>query len=104
VSILGMTAATIGLMQNNLANETRNTAVRVSSQVANDLFAQDFDLLADGGGNYTVPFKGGTRTFVVAWVVLPKAGVKQIQIDVSYELRGQTYTNSTVLFRPDPNT
>jgi len=101
VSILALSGSTVLLIQNNLANETRDTAVRLSSEVANDLFALSFDDLATGARVYNVPFKGGTQSFNVAWTVTPKAGVKQVEINVTYTLRGTNYTNSTVVFRPD---
>jgi len=108
VSILALTGVTLMSIKTNIDNDTRNTAVRLISEVTEDLFGADFDgatLSTDAADNphtqaYTLDIRGHAQTYNVSWVVTaPTFETKQIVITVSYDVKGQTKTNRSVVFR-----
>lgn len=104
VSILALTSVTITAMKVNLDNDTRNTAVRLTSEVTEDLFREPFDSLVssvDPHETRTVQLRGASKDFTVKWTVTSTtATLKQILIEVSYKIKDKTYTNQSVVYRP----
>ncbi|MDT8421529.1 MAG: prepilin-type N-terminal cleavage/methylation domain-containing protein [Desulfuromonadales bacterium] len=103
VSILALTAVTITSMKVNLENDARNAAVRLTSEVTDDVFAIDFDDLK----TLTTPLKpkvrirGAEKEFTVNWTVTDTtATLKQVVITVSYDIKGKTFSNQAVIYRP----
>lgn len=103
VSILALTSVTITSMKVNLDNDTRNAAVRLTSEVSDDLFAGNFDDLKTLSTpvTRTVRVRGADRDFKVNWTVTSTtATLKQVVITVSYDIKGKTFTNQSVVYRP----
>jgi prepilin-type N-terminal cleavage/methylation domain-containing protein len=104
VSILALTSVTITAMKVNLDNDTRNAAVRLTGEITEDLFIVPFDSLVSSVAPHqtrTVQLRGATKDFTVKWTVTSTtATLKQILIVVSYDIKGKTFTNRSVVYRP----
>lgn len=118
VSILALLSLTVTSIQANLQNDVRNTAVRLSSQAAEMLLAQDFNRIAAGGltpydgtnsallpdykqyPNPAQTIRNATQTFNVTWTVSPSTtDLREIVITVQYTFRGKSYNNTTVIYK-----
>lgn len=101
VSILAMTSVTITAIKTNTDNDMRNTAVRLTSEITEDLYIVPFDQLVTGSETRTVNMKGINKTFDVDWTVTSTtATLKQVVVEVGYDVKGKEYTNRSVFYRP----
>ncbi|PLX91501.1 MAG: hypothetical protein C0619_07320 [Desulfuromonas sp.] len=112
VSILALTAVTITAMKANLENDARNVAVRLTGEVAEEIYSMDFSaakLEPTGVGDDPhvmdpvpdVDLRGVKKKFNVTWRVAEiSATMKRVDISVSYDIKGKTYTNRSVVYRP----
>ena len=125
ISMLALLTATVASVRANMENEVRNTAIRLTNQTAEVLLSlpkDDVELTdsnatvgvatthsrVDGSSvqnekgfpPLTVSVRGFQQAFVVQWDVDERtATVKEVTINVSYEFRGKTYTNSAVIYK-----
>lgn len=100
VSILGMTSLTLTSIRVNMENDLRNAAVRVTTEVAEDLGALPIDEVITGTETRQVIIRGGNYAFTVARNVSPLTNdLRQVDITVSYTHRGITQTNSAVVYK-----
>lgn len=104
VSILGMTSLTLTTMRANFDNDLRNAAVRITSEVAEDLGAAPIETVV------TIPvstpqtrqasIRGTNFPFNVTMEVTPLTNdLRQVNITVSYTSKGVTKTNSAVVYK-----
>jgi len=103
VSILALTAVTITSIKVNLENDARSAAVRLTSEVTDDLFSVDFDGLKTltTALKPKVNIRGIEKEFTVNWTVTSTtATLKQVVITVSYDIKGKNFTNRSVIYRP----
>ena len=122
VSILAMTSLAVTSIQTNHQNDLRNTAIKVTSEIAEILLAQHA-LLAPGttvteglapydGTNtalqpdfrwYPNPVqrvKGGSQQFTATWVATGLTDqLTQFNITVSYTYKGQNRSNSATIYK-----
>ena len=118
VGILGLLSLTITSIQANLQNDLRNTAVRMTSQVAEALLAQPIDNVVSGGlapydatnaallpsyrvyPNPVQTVRGVGQTYAGTWnVTATSADLKQVTITVGWSYRNVNYTNSAVIYK-----
>lgn len=104
VAILGMTSVTIMTIRTNLENDLRNAAVRVTAEVAEDLLAMPIEDVASTptGSPETrqMNVRGADVSFEVTRVVSSLSNdLRQINITVSYIIKGVTKTNSAVVYK-----
>ncbi len=119
VGILGLLSLTMTSIQANFQNDLRNTAVRMTSQVAEALLAQPIDNVVSGGlapydatnaallpsyqvyPNPVQTVRGVSQTYTGTWNVTttPSADLKQVTITVGWSYRNVNYTNSAVIYK-----
>lgn len=101
VSILAMTSMTLTAIKVNVDNNMRNTAVRLTGEITEDLFITPFDQLVTGSETRTVNMRGINRTFDVDWTVTSTtATLKQVVVEVTYEVKNKEFSNRSVFYRP----
>ncbi len=126
VSILGLTALTITSMQTNQQNDLRNTAIKLTSEVAEILLTQPIANIVSGGlqpydatntalidstntainpsfrkyPNPVQKIKNGTQLYTVNWTVTTLTdNLKQIIIQVQYTYKGNSYVNNATIYK-----
>ncbi len=121
VSILGLTTLTITSIQANHQNDLRNTAIKLTSEVAEIILAQPIENIVSGSltpydasntaissGTYgykqypnpVQAIKGGTVPYTVTWIATSLTGdLTQVNITVAYTYRGQQYTNNAIIYK-----
>ncbi|WP_298037690.1 prepilin-type N-terminal cleavage/methylation domain-containing protein [uncultured Desulfuromonas sp.] len=115
VSILGLTAATLTVMRTNLDNDVRNAAVRLTKELAEDLFAADFEASSltettttTESGTVTTPhsatrlvrLRGAEKSFSLSWEVNAKTNdLKEVEITVSSQLGDKTIENKSAIYK-----
>lgn len=100
VSILALTSLTITSIQVNLENDLRNTAVRLTSETAEDLLRQPIESISDATVNRNLTIRGGTRTFTVTTDVTTLTNdLRQVDIQVTYTHRGKTSSVNSVVYK-----
>lgn len=100
VSILGMTSLSLTMMRSNNETEMRNAAVRLTSEVAEDLGALTIEDVVDGTSTREVSIRGKNIPFTVILDVESLTNdVSQVDITVSYIIKGITKTNSAVVYK-----
>lgn len=125
VSILALLNLTIYSMQVNLQNDIRNTAVRLTTQVAEMVAAAPLEATSSGrltpydytnaalkdplgiNQNYFKQYpnpvqtlRGTTQTYDVSWTVVElSSALKQVSISVVYRFKGKSYTNNAVIYK-----
>lgn len=102
VSILGMTSLTLTTMTTNFDNDLRNAAVRVTSEVAEDLGATPIESVVSTvtAEIRQASIRGTNFPFEVTRTVIPLTNdLRQVNINVSYTTKGVTKTNSAVVYK-----
>lgn len=102
VSILGMTSLTLTTMTANFDNDLRNAAVRVTSEVAEDLGATPIESVVSTvtAEIRQASIRGTNFPFEVTRTVIPLSNdLRQVNITVSYTSKGVTKTNSAVVYK-----
>jgi len=118
VSVLGLLSITTATMGVNKQNDIRNTAVRITTQMAEILDAQPIDNIVDGGlspydnsntalkpdykqyPNPNQTIRGFTQAYVVTWDVTTLTNdLREIQVTVQYTYQGHQYSNNTVVYK-----
>lgn len=100
VAILGMTSLTLTTIRTNSENELRNAAVRVTSEVAEDLGALAIEDVIDGTSTRQVNIRGVNVPFTVILDVESLTNdVSQVEIEVRYTIRGIQKNNSAVVYK-----
>lgn len=120
VTMLALLTSIVTSIKTNSANETRNTAIRVTNETAEALLAlpiDDNELSVNAPGtphqntysaaqklrgfpNITQPIRSGQVNFTVTWdVAAPTANLKQINIAVAYLISSQTMTRSSTVYK-----
>lgn len=119
-SLLGFLGVMATSIDSNLQNELRNTAIGLTTQVAETLLAQDFDAVApadcsltpyDGtntciGSNFqmypnpNITVRGFTQTYTITWTITDlNLNLKQITINTTYTHRGQNFSHDSVIYK-----
>ncbi len=118
VSILGMTSLTLTSIQANHQNDLRNTAIKLTSEIAEILLTQPSVNIVSGGltpyaatntalvpsylsyPNPNQPVKGGSQPYTATWIATTLTSqLTQIDITVSYTYKGQTHTNNATIYK-----
>lgn len=118
VSILALTTLSITAIRANHQNDLRNTAIRVTTEVAEILLAQPIDNITTGNlkpydtsnlaltpsykyyPNPVQPIKGGTQEYTVSWTATRLTGdLMQIDITVGYIYKGLQHTNNAIIYK-----
>jgi len=100
VSILALTSVTLTAIRVNNENEVRNAAIRTTSERASTLLAVPIDSVASGSANTTLRLRGGDYPCVESWTVTSLTNdLRQIVINVQYTLKGESYTNTSVIYK-----
>ena len=123
ISMLALLSATVTTIQTNAKNELRNSAIRITNQTAETLLSlpiNDTDLADTQPSTPTLhtrvsgssdqdkkgfpptemTIRGYRQTYTIQWEVEDKTPiVKEITITVSYQHRGQTYSNTAVIYK-----
>lgn len=100
VSILGMTSVTLLTMRTNLENDLRNAAIRVTTEVAEDLGAMPIENVIDGIETRQTSIRGINIPYTVVLDVENLTNdLRQVNITVSYTSKGVTKTNSAVVYK-----
>ena len=104
VSILGMTSLTLTTIRTNVENDLRNAAIRLTSEVAEDLGALPIeDVVATPVGSpetRQVSIRGTNVAFTIARVVIPRTNdLRQVNITVGYTYKGIPKSNSAVVYK-----
>lgn len=104
VSILGMTSLTLTSIRTNLDNDLRNAAVRVTTEVAEDLGAMSIEDVVSTPvltpEVRQVSIRGTNVPYTVTRTVTSLTNdLRQVDITVSYTSKGVTKTNSAVVYK-----
>jgi type IV pilus assembly protein PilV len=104
VSILGMTSLTLTSIRTNLDNDLRNGAVRITTEVAEDLGAMPIEDVVSTPvltpETRQVSIRGVNVPYTVTRTVTSLTNdLRQIDITVSYTSKGVTKTNSAVVYK-----
>lgn len=104
VSILGMTSLTLTTMRANFENDLRNAAVRITSEVAEDLGAMTIESVVStptGTPEIRQASIRGTNIplEVTRTVTTLTNDLRQVNITISYTSKGVTKTNSAVVYK-----
>lgn len=105
VSILGMTSMTLTTIRTNVENDLRNAAIRLTSEVAEELGAMSIeDVVATPVATpeiRQVSIRGTNVAFKVARVVTPLTNdLRQVDITVTYSFKGtDNKSNSAVIYK-----
>lgn len=119
ISILGLLSLTTTSMGVNKQNDIRNTATRITAQVAEILDAQPIDNVVTGGlspydntntaiknpdfkqyPNPNQTIRGFTQSYNVTWTVTTLTNdLREVQIAVQYTYQGRPYSNNTVIYK-----
>jgi prepilin-type N-terminal cleavage/methylation domain-containing protein len=100
VSILGLTSITLTSIRVNTQNDLRNSAIRLTNEKSEEMLSKNFLDIASGLDHVSVPIGGGEKNFDVTWTVTsPTANLRQIAITVQYDWRGQSSSNTAVIYR-----
>lgn len=119
ISMLALLTSLTTSMQQNVANEKRNTAIRLTNVTAETLAAVPYtDKIVDSllsEGTHTVidsdarkkgmpettqTVRGARVVYNLSWQVAPKmTNVKEITINVTYDNKGKQYSNQAVIYR-----
>lgn len=118
ISMLALLTAIVTSMRTNLENDLRNTAIRLTNQTAEVLYALTYTdpELTDGtthtrlAGNTTqngkgFPFltqtvRGSQQLYDIRWAVVSRtSNVKEVTITVTYMHRNKTATNTAVIYK-----
>lgn len=105
VSILGMTSMTLTTIRTNVENDLRNAAIRLTSEVAEELAALPIeDVIATPVGTpetRQVSIRGANVAFKVERVVTPLTNdLRQVDITVRYSFKGiDNKSNSAVIYK-----
>jgi len=120
VSMLALLTSILTAMNANVGNEIRNTAIKVTNETAEALLALPIEYAElSVGSTHSNTFTTGTTgqqvkgfpdpnqkvrayqvTYTIQWdVTAPTANLKQIVITVSYSHKGQSYTNSSLIYK-----
>ncbi len=117
-SMLGLMNLSVTSIQVNMQNDVRNTAIRLTNEMAEILLAQPIDNLQSGNLNpydATNPallpdfqhfpnpdqaIRNFTQTYNVGWTVNQLSNdLREVQISVGYTFRGRAYTNNAVIYK-----
>lgn len=100
VSILGMTSMTLTTIRTNLENDLRNGAVRVTTDVAEDLGAMPIEDVVTGTETRQVSIRGSNVNYSVTRTVTPLTNdLRQVNITIGYTFKGVPKTNSAVVYK-----
>ncbi len=123
VSILGLLSLTVTSIQANMQNDVRNTAIRLTNQVAEAMRSQPITNVITGGLapysaantallpnylNYPNPvqtIRGVPTTYTATWTVAPplSPNLSQVTVTVGWTYRNVNYTNVAVVYKPKAN-
>ncbi len=120
ITMLGLGGLVTTSIQNNLENDLRNLALRMTTETAAALRTQPFDAIVDGNlepydennvamgddfeffPNPVQKVRSGNRTFTVTWDVDENSSTSDllvISIQVQYTHRGQDHINNSTIYR-----
>jgi type IV pilus modification protein PilV len=100
ISLLALASIIITSIQVNRQNDCRNTAIRLTTETTENLLAQPIDLLSNSNSTVSVKIRGVALPYTVSTNIIPlTSDLKQINITVSYSLKGQQYTNNSVIYK-----
>lgn len=117
VTMLALLTAILNSMNVNLANDMRNTAIRLTNQTAEALLSTTFEDGLVSAGSHARDDADATQTqkgiplenqairkrqvaFDLSWDVVSQTGnVKQITITVGYSIKGQSFSNVGVVYK-----
>jgi type IV pilus assembly protein PilV len=106
VGLLGLLQAVNVALLHNLQNQVREEAVQIASSVLNEMRTSPFGTPATDAASYDIPSKirGGNLKYAVKRTVANASTgttitTHQYQVDVEWQLKGQTFTHSAVTVR-----
>jgi hypothetical protein len=96
-----MTSLTLTTMRTNFDNDLRNAAVRITSEVAEDLGATPIENVVSTVETRQASIRGTNVPFLVTKTVPSPLSndLRQVNITVSYTSQGVTKTNSAVVYK-----
>lgn len=105
ISLLALAQLTLTSISVNVANETRNGAVRVASEKTEWMYAQKFSTLVSGTEIRNLTVRGVIgRPYTLTWTVTDyPPNLKRIELLVQYTLKGSEYRTSSVIYRHASN-
>lgn len=101
VSILGMTTLTLTSINANFENDLRNTAIRVTSEVAEELGSLPIEnVVSAPEATRQVSVRGTSIPYYVTLNVTPlNVDLLQVNIQVRYTYKGNNRYNSAVVYK-----
>lgn len=100
VAILGLASLTTRMVQVNQENDLRNMAVQLTTETAERTLGESIDTMVDTTEDRDVKVRGVNKQFTIVRDVTPlTTDLRQVDITVSYTLRGQTMQNRAVIYK-----
>lgn len=103
VGLLAMASMSLTVLRTNHQNDVRNAAVRVASDMAEEIYAWPFNSVVSGNETRAVKLRGtGEKAYNVTWDVVSQTNdLKEVTLTIVYDIPGSSIpqTNTAVIYR-----